>query len=76
MLVCHLLTMSAGLNYDMGDGAVQAAKDATGGACPTLETIRFLAGRPLDFDPGERFQYSLCHDVLDGFLSVFEKRDF
>lgn len=76
MLVHHLFAMSAGLNYDMGDGIVQAAKDATGGACPTLETIRFLAGRPLDFDPGERFQYSLCHDVLGALVEVWSGMGF
>ncbi len=76
MLVYHLLTMSAGLNYDLKDEAVQAARDATEGFCPTLETIRFLGRRPLDFDPGERFQYSLCHDVLGALIEVWSGMGF
>lgn len=76
MLIGHLFTMSAGLNYELGDEAVQAAKDATKGSCPTLETVRFLGRRPLDFDPGERFQYSLCHDVLGALIEVWSGMRF
>lgn len=76
MLVRHLFTMSAGLNYDVRDEVVQAAKEATRGTCPTLETVRFLARRPLDFDPGDRFQYSFCHDVMGALIEVWSGMGF
>lgn len=76
MRIFHLFTMSAGLNYEIGDDVIREAKEATKGACPTLETIRFLSRRPLDFEPGERFQYSLCHDVLGALIQVWSGMSF
>ena len=60
----HLFTMTAGFNYDLASKSLRRAFDATQGRCPTREVIRYLAQEPLDFEPGEKWQYSLCHDVL------------
>ena len=60
MTVRHLFTMTAGFSYDRGD-LYSRFKDTDAG---TLEVIDALFDRPLLFTPGERFEYSLCHDVL------------
>lgn len=57
--VRHLMTMSAGLNYNIG-------KDLTGDR-ETLTTRQMAAQmcrNPLLFHPGDRFKYSICLDVL------------
>lgn len=60
----HLFTMTAGLNYNLGAPPIREAVAATGGRAPTREIARAIAREPLSFDPGTRWQYSLCHDVL------------
>lgn len=79
MLMRHLFTMTAGLDYDLDTPAIRAAVDATGGRAPTREIARAIAQKPLNFDPGERWQYSLCHDVLAAAVEVaagMKFRDF
>ena len=36
----------------------------------TVEIVSALASAPLDFEPGTRFAYSLCHDVLAAVVEV------
>ena len=60
--ILHLFTMTAGLNYDLtAKHLLQAAEQPDAG---TVEIASALASAPLDFEPGTRFAYSLCHDVL------------
>ncbi|MCI5547711.1 MAG: beta-lactamase family protein [Clostridiales bacterium] len=70
MTVRHLMTMSAGLNYNFNRESVRRANERRGGCATTVEIAEALAEDPLDFEPGARFQYSLCHDVL---AAVIEK---
>ena len=72
----HLFTMTAGFNYNMTPPAIRRAYDATKGSCPTREMIRALAEEPLDFEPGTRWQYSLCHDVLAAVVEVVSGVEF
>lgn len=65
----HLLSMSAGLNYEFA-GWAEEAQRITHGKCPTRDALRVLARQPLDFEPGERFLYSLCHDVLGALVEA------
>ncbi len=65
-----LFCMTAGFTYNTASPALRRAKEETGGACPTRETMRYLAEEPLAFDPGMRWQYSLCHDVLAAAVEV------
>ena len=37
---------------------------------PTREAMKYLALDPLAFEPGEGWQYSLCHDVLAAIVEV------
>ena len=62
MTLRHLFTMSAGLDYNLQTAPIQAAirkADAD-----TISVVNAIPESPLCFDPGDRFQYSLCHDVL------------
>lgn len=64
--VRHLMTMTAGLSYDLNRAWLQKL---TGGAS-AREIADRLADDPLEFDPGARFEYSLCHDVLGGVIEA------
>ena len=66
----HLFEMTAGFSYDMFSPAVKACQAATDGKCPTLEFMKYLAKEPLLFEPGEKYKYSLCHDVLAALIEV------
>ena len=68
--VKNLFNMTAGFDYNFGTPAVEEVKKATGGECPTREIARAIAKSPLCFEPGEQWQYSLCHDVLGAFIEV------
>ena len=71
-----LFSMTAGFHYNTSCPAIQRAREATGGKCDTLTVIRELAKEPLCFDPGEHWQYSLCHDVLAGVVEVVSGMKF
>lgn len=62
--VRDLFTMTAGFSYDTNSPMIRKYREETGGRCPTREVMRYLAEEPLLFEPGERWEYSLCHDVL------------
>lgn len=60
VLIRHLFTMSAGF----GTGPILPA--------PTRTSVSVLAKQPLLFEPGTRWEYGLCHDVLGAVLEVVE----
>ncbi len=64
MTVRQLMSMTAGLNYDLGMPSIAALRERSGDLASTREVIAAIAQNPLDFHPGEHYQYSLCHDVL------------
>ena len=70
MTVRHLFTMSAGLNYNLTSDGILWAREAYGGTPTTRQLAAAFIRTPLDFAPGERFQYSLCHDVLAAIVEV------
>ena len=76
ILIRHLFSMTAGMDYDMYTPALEALRAETGGRCPTREAVRALAKGPLSFEPGEHWQYSLCHDVLAGLVEVVSGQRF
>ncbi len=73
--ICDLFSMTAGLNYDTNSKSIkeQVAKDPRG---KTLDIVRAIANEPLDFEPGSKWQYSLCHDVLAGFVEAVTGEKF
>lgn len=65
----HLFTMTAGLNYDLKTPSVVEALN--NGKKSTLDLVRAMGGMVLGFEPGTRFRYSLCHDVLGGLIEIW-----
>ncbi|MDD6159706.1 MAG: serine hydrolase [Oscillospiraceae bacterium] len=71
-----LFCMTAGLSYDLKSPSLLAAREKTGGRCPTREMMRALAEEPLLFHPGTRYYYGLCHDVLAAVIEVISGQRF
>ena len=61
--IIDLMSMTAGLNYDLGSEAVQELVSRKPDAS-TREVVAAIAKMPLLFEPGTRFNYSLGHDVI------------
>ena len=59
-----LFTMTAGLSYATNTPAFEKARKLTDGKMDTRTVIKCRAEEPLLFEPGARWNYSLCHDVL------------
>jgi len=76
ILIKHLFEMTAGFSYDVHTSHLSQCKTDTNGRCPTVEAMRYLAKDPLSFEPGERWQYSLCHDVLAALVEMISGEKF
>ena len=76
ILIKHLFEMTAGFSYRMDSPYLQKCKKDTNGECPTRETMKYLAKEPLMFEPGERWLYSLAHDVLAALVEVVSGEKF
>ena len=70
LTVEHLLTMTGGLDYDINRPAIQRVIKETDGRAPTLDIARALAEDPFIFEPGTKYQYSLCLDVIGGLVEL------
>lgn len=71
-----LFSMTAGFTYDFGSTGFQKARELTVGKMDTVQTIKCVAADPLSFEPGTRWQYSICHDVLAALISVISGKKF
>lgn len=76
ILIRYLFTMTAGFSYDLNSPELQRLKKDTDGRCPTREFSRYLAKEPLCFEPGTRYLYSQCHDVLAVLVEVLSGKKF
>lgn len=74
--ILDLFRMTSGLDYRTNSPSLALAKSETGGRCPTVETIRYLAREPLAFHPGERYLYSLSHDVIAALVEIISGKRF
>ena len=63
-----LFTMSAGLDYALDDEPI--TKALREGRTSTRELVSAMSEKILCFEPGTRFRYSLCHDVLGALIEV------
>lgn len=70
MTVKHLFTMTAGFDYDIHKKEIVEVEKKTDNKAPTQEVIRTLVQTPLLFEPGEHWNYSLCHDVLGAVIEI------
>ncbi len=66
----HLFTMTAGLNYNLESEQIKKAVEITNGDADTVMVARCLADTVLAFEPGTRWSYSLCHDVLGALVEI------
>lgn len=76
ILIKHLFEMTAGFSYELESPSLLKCRKETNGKCPTREVMRYLAKEPLLFEPGDRWEYSLCHDVLAAFVEVVSGEKF
>lgn len=76
ILIKHLFEMTAGFSYSVSSPYMIKCKEDTNGRCPTREVMKYLAKEPLLFEPGENWQYSLCHDVLAALVEVLTDEKF
>ena len=67
--VKHLLTMTAGLDYNLYAPGIRSAMED--GKTTTRELVEAMAQTVLGFLPGTRFRYSLCHDVLGALIEIW-----
>ena len=72
----QLFTMTGGFSYDLYSPMLKKCREETGGECRTRDTMKYLAKEPLLFEPGYRWEYSLCHDVLAALVEVVSKKSF
>ncbi len=76
ILIKHLFEMTAGFSYDLESESLMQCRKETNGKCPTREAMKYLAKEPLLFEPGEKWEYSLCHDVLAALVEVISGEKF
>ncbi len=76
ILIRHLFEMSAGFDYNESCEEFKDCIKETDGRAPTREIVRKMATRPLGFEPGARWRYSLCHDVLAALVEVISGMRF
>lgn len=72
----HLFEMTAGMDYDLRTPELLEYYEACDHTCPTVELVNQLAKKPLEFEPGEGWLYSLCHDVLAALVEVWSGQKF
>lgn len=75
MTLRHLLTMTAGFDYRFTGPSVVALFES-GKDFSATDFANAAIQRPLVFDPGERFQYSICHDLLGAVVEAITGESF
>ena len=82
ILIKHLFTMTAGLSYDDEYGNYRALADkwlnakANGENWDTLKVAKEIAKLPLAFEPGTRYRYSFCLDILGALIEIWSGERF
>ena len=67
--VMDLFTMSAGLDYNLSADGIKEALSQ--GKTSTRDLVGAMSKTVLGFEPGTRFRYSLCHDVLGALVEIW-----
>lgn len=67
--IIDLFVMSAGLDYNLEAPGIKKA--ISEGRTSTRELVGALSETVLGFEPGTRFRYSLCHDVLGALIEIW-----
>lgn len=76
LTVRALMSMQGGLDYDLNADCIKEVNKAHNGCATTKEIAEALASKPLQFEPGSDFMYSLCHDVLAAVIEAVSHQRF
>lgn len=76
MTLRHLFSMCGGLDYDLNAPGILEAKEKSGNKASTREIVASFVKKPLHFEPGTHYMYSLCHDVLAAVIEVASGMSF
>ena len=76
LAVRHLLSMTGGFDYDRKTPEILEVLNEKGSGTATRDVISAIAKRPLHFDPGSHFKYSMCHDILACVIEEASKKTF
>ncbi len=68
--VRHLFTMTGGLTYNCRKYPIQESAIERGDKSITVAIAGSFAKAPLIAEPGEKYEYSLCHDALGAVIEV------
>lgn len=76
LTIRHLLTMTGGFDYTIGTPEVKALRDLKNGELNLKDFVSERAKAPLLFEPGSKYQYSICHDILAGIVEIVTGKDY
>ncbi len=74
--IIDLMSMTAGLTYDVTSDYIMQLKEESNNQASTREVVAAIAKMPLIFEPGTRWSYSLGHDVLGAVVEVISKESY
>lgn len=72
--IIDLFTMTAGFSYEANTPELQKLMQDSQGDFSTRDFALALAKEPLLFEPGTRWHYGFCHDVLGALIEVVSGR--
>ena len=76
ILIHQLMSMTAGLSYDVDAASIRRVLEEQGDRASTRQLVAAMARMPLICEPGTRYSYSLGHDVLAAVIEVVSGRSF
>ena len=65
-----LMSMTAGMSYDVASAPIRKVVEETHGEATTRQVVTAMAQMPLLCEPGTRYSYALGHDVLAAVVEV------
>ncbi len=72
----QLFSMTAGFSYALWTPELRAYCKADNFRCPTREFVNQLAKAPLEYEPGDKWLYSVAHDILAALVEVWSGESF
>ena len=76
ILIWNLMSMTAGLSYDIVSPSIKKVQEEIGSQASTRELVRAIAENPLLYNPGTHYAYALGHDVLAAVVEVITGMTF
>ena len=76
MTIRHLLSRQSGLDYETDTPEIRKVMSDTDKHATTRQIVDSLPQRPLCFEPGTDFLYSMSHDVLGALIEVVSGQSF